>query len=84
MCIRVIMHFFYSGIDVKRTICKGCRSILIPGKTAKVRVRRKPTHHVRWTCEKCHTFRIFNTKSTYTLWSEQPEALVETLEYGSK
>lgn len=31
---------------------------------------------MRWTCLHCGSFRIFNTKPNYKLWSEKPEALV--------
>jgi RNase P subunit RPR2 len=33
---------FRSSIDVKRTICKGCHVVLLPGKTSKTVVDKSP------------------------------------------
>jgi hypothetical protein len=38
------MHRPVSDPAVKRTICKGCDTILIPGSTASVRVKSEFTH----------------------------------------
>lgn len=42
---------------VKRTLCKGCNAVLIPGGTARVRVKGSSTHsHVMtYTCRTCST-----------------------------
>ncbi|KAI5123981.1 hypothetical protein M0805_006393 [Coniferiporia weirii] len=41
--------------SVKRTLCKGCNGILMPGVTAKVRVKPLPSHGhaVNYTCMNC-------------------------------
>ncbi|KAG9048755.1 hypothetical protein FS837_012118 [Tulasnella sp. UAMH 9824] len=41
--------------SVKRTICKGCQAVLIPGVTAKVRTKSSRTHkHItRYICQQC-------------------------------
>ncbi|XP_026541681.1 ribonuclease P protein subunit p21 [Notechis scutatus] len=64
--------------SVKRTICKSCFSLLIPGVTSTVRQRRR--RHQRWTvvrCLNCGLSKRFLSKPDYKLWSEQPEALLE-------
>ncbi|KAH9948932.1 Rpr2-domain-containing protein [Amylocystis lapponica] len=44
---------------LKRTLCKGCFSVLIPGSTATVRVHPSPSHghSMAYTCTACHTVR---------------------------
>ncbi|KAJ3855244.1 RNAse P Rpr2/Rpp21/SNM1 subunit domain-containing protein [Lentinula lateritia] len=47
--------------SVKRTLCKGCNLVLVPGSTASVRMRRSSTHgHIMiYTCSGCkHYARI--------------------------
>ncbi|EJD03012.1 Rpr2-domain-containing protein [Fomitiporia mediterranea MF3/22] len=41
--------------SVKRTLCKGCNTLLMPGVTAKVRVKPLPSHGhaVNYTCMHC-------------------------------
>lgn len=63
---------------VKRTICKKCNSLLIPGISAKVRIRKKRS---LWHCNKCHATKSFNCQSNYKLWIEDPKSIVEILEY---
>lgn len=45
--------------SVKRTICKGCDTLLIPGVTATVRSKFSPSHQklVRFSCLNCKTTR---------------------------
>ncbi|KAG9005250.1 hypothetical protein FRB94_001668 [Tulasnella sp. JGI-2019a] len=47
--------------SVKRTICKTCQMVLIPGISATVRVKSSPSHGhaARYTCTACHTSRSF-------------------------
>ncbi|ETE70560.1 Ribonuclease P protein subunit p21, partial [Ophiophagus hannah] len=64
--------------SVKRTICKSCFSLLIPGVSSTVRQRKR--RHQRWTvvqCLNCGLSKRFLSKPDYKLWSEQPEALLE-------
>ncbi|KII92605.1 hypothetical protein PLICRDRAFT_172677 [Plicaturopsis crispa FD-325 SS-3] len=44
---------------VKRTLCKGCNTVLVPGSTANVRVRSSSSHGhiVVYTCLSCTTTR---------------------------
>ncbi|XP_060615366.2 ribonuclease P protein subunit p21 [Anolis sagrei] len=64
--------------SVKRTICKSCFSLLVPGVSATVRQRKR--RNQRWTavqCLKCGLTKRFLSNPNYKLWSEQPEALLE-------
>jgi len=44
---------------VKRTLCKGCGTVLIPGSTSTVRIKPSSSHGhaVTYTCTKCKTSR---------------------------
>lgn len=71
---------FCRGIDIKRTICKKCRCLLIPGVTGKVRVKKK---NVYWTCNLCKDQRKYCiTNVHYDPWPLTSEAVVETLDYS--
>ncbi|XP_063147430.1 ribonuclease P protein subunit p21 [Candoia aspera] len=64
--------------SVKRTICKSCFSLLVPGVSSTVRQRK--CRHQRWTvvrCLNCGLTKRFLSKPDYKLWSEQPESLLE-------
>lgn len=39
---------------------------------------------VKWTCLVCNGTKRFPTKKGYSLWSDQPEALVEFFDYTPK
>lgn len=63
---------------IKRTICKGCYMLLIPGLTVKVRHRKKSK--IIWTCMYCGTLKRFPANnSNYKIWSECPDASIEIL-----
>ncbi|XP_053709833.1 ribonuclease P protein subunit p21 [Synchiropus splendidus] len=65
--------------SVKRTICKKCCSLLIPGVTATVRQRRK-NGKSRFTvvrCLSCGQSKTFLNNPDYCLWSDRPEAQQE-------
>jgi len=51
---------------VKRTICKGCQTVLIPGVTASVRIKPSAIHShlARYTCLACRTSRKFPAPPT--------------------
>lgn len=80
ICIILFLVIYYRGIEVKRTICKGCRSLLLPGITSKVRIKKKKViHH----CLICRTRKVFITKNkNYTPWTMKSESLAEILEYN--
>ncbi|KIM69069.1 hypothetical protein SCLCIDRAFT_1208488 [Scleroderma citrinum Foug A] len=45
--------------SVKRRLCKGCSSVLVPGMSAKVRIKNSASHDhlISYTCLACHTHR---------------------------
>ncbi|CAB50979.1 RNase P subunit Rpr2 [Schizosaccharomyces pombe] len=54
--------------DIKRTICKGCNSLLVPGKSCSIRFeepsRKNPSiDRVLWICKKCAFKKRFSDKS---------------------
>ncbi|XP_048345629.1 ribonuclease P protein subunit p21-like [Sphaerodactylus townsendi] len=64
--------------SVKRTICKSCFSLLVPGVSSTVRQRKR--RNQRWTvvrCLNCGLTKRFLSNPDYKLWSEQPESLLE-------
>ncbi|XP_075770346.1 ribonuclease P protein subunit p21 [Pelodiscus sinensis] len=64
--------------SVKRTICKSCSSLLVPGVSATVRQRSRRGR--RWTvvrCLRCSRTKRFPSDPAHKLWAEQPEALLE-------
>lgn len=64
--------------SVKRTICKACFSLLVPGVSSTVRQRKR--RNQRWTvvrCLNCGLSKRFLSNPDYKLWLEQPQALLE-------
>ncbi|XP_072028826.1 ribonuclease P protein subunit p21-like [Amphiura filiformis] len=59
---------------MKRTICKRCDLLLIPGVTATVRVRARREQHTVLTCLECKRVKRFTSRDDYKLWVEQPES----------
>lgn len=57
--------------SIKRTICKHCHTLLIPGITARVRVRRRRERHIVVTCLECQTIKRYLCRANYVLWSEK-------------
>uniref|UniRef100_A0A3Q3VPY9 Uncharacterized protein n=1 Tax=Mola mola TaxID=94237 RepID=A0A3Q3VPY9_MOLML len=65
--------------SVKRTLCKKCCSLLIPGVTATTRQRRKK-RKTRFTvvrCLSCGQTKPLLNNPNYCLWVDQPEAQLE-------
>ncbi|XP_051852076.1 ribonuclease P protein subunit p21 [Antechinus flavipes] len=61
--------------SVKRTLCRGCSSLLIPGLTCTQRQRRRQGQ--RWTvqtCLICRRSRRFLNDPKHQLWVDRPEA----------
>ncbi|XP_071485135.1 ribonuclease P protein subunit p21-like [Diadema antillarum] len=63
--------------DIKRTVCKKCSALLVPGVTATVRVRGRRQRHVVVRCLDCGTIKRFNSNDKHVLWVEKPEAAVQ-------
>ncbi|CAL8307134.1 unnamed protein product [Lota lota] len=65
--------------SVKRTLCKKCCSLLIPGVTATSRQRRK-NRATRFTvirCLSCGQTKKFLNNPEHCLWVDRPEAQME-------
>ncbi|XP_057372970.1 ribonuclease P protein subunit p21-like [Daphnia carinata] len=69
--------------SLKRTMCKGCKVLLIPGKTAEVSIQKPMTSKKKkrqkkynkiqvWKCLLCQCVKNYILKSDYVLWSEHP------------
>lgn len=71
-------------MELKRSICKGCYRVLLPGETARVRLKKKPQRHMRWTCLHCGSWKVFNTKKGYEVWSEKMDSLGEKANENNK
>lgn len=56
--------------QVKRTVCKGCEGLLLPGVTARVRVLKKPASVIEWRCMRCQTCKKFPSIRHYEAWFE--------------
>ncbi|KAJ3649235.1 hypothetical protein Zmor_020988 [Zophobas morio] len=66
-------------IDLKRTLCKGCRSLLLAGVNCKVRIKKKRSI---WICTNCSTSKVFDLRNPdYQPWPQQAESLVEVIDY---
>ncbi|XP_012539312.1 ribonuclease P protein subunit rpr2 [Monomorium pharaonis] len=71
--------------NLKRTMCKYCRSPLIPGETARVRLVSKPIKGIKWTCLTCMMYtKRYPMKKEYKLWIDQPESVAEILDFTPK
>jgi len=45
--------------DLRRRVCRGCKGLLVPGETSRVRIRQEREPHVAVTCLRCgHVTRI--------------------------
>lgn len=78
----VIKLTFFSDPFLKRQICKRCRGPLLPGQTAKVKVTgKKKSTMVMWQCMQCKFVKNYPASSSKKLWLEQPESVIEKLEY---
>ncbi|XP_021562939.1 ribonuclease P protein subunit p21 isoform X2 [Carlito syrichta] len=61
--------------SVKRTLCRGCSSLLVPGLTCTQRQRRH--RRQRWTvktCLTCWRCQRFLNDPGHLLWGDRPEA----------
>ncbi|XP_002131371.2 ribonuclease P protein subunit p21 [Ciona intestinalis] len=63
---------------VKRTICKHCDLLLIPGVTCTYRNKGKPKQTVV-TCQGCGTFRRYLLNIDNKLWHDKPENIANVV-----
>ncbi|XP_067878143.1 ribonuclease P protein subunit p21 [Heterodontus francisci] len=64
--------------SVKRTLCKRCSSLLLPGVTATVRLRKRSQRMTVVRCLSCGLTKRFPNKPGYSLWAERPEAQLQS------
>lgn len=57
--------------SIKRTVCKCCHVVLVPGVTATVRVRQKRERHIVVKCLCCKTIKRYLCRPGHVLWSER-------------
>ncbi|CAH0551288.1 unnamed protein product [Brassicogethes aeneus] len=66
-------------IPIKRTICKGCRSLLLAGVTCTVRIKKK---RAIWKCVKCNVEKRFDARREHVPWTQNKDSVVEILDYN--
>ncbi|KAF8149498.1 RNAse P Rpr2/Rpp21/SNM1 subunit domain-containing protein [Crassisporium funariophilum] len=73
-CMRVVGEKTTVKMDpaVKRSLCSGCSTTLVPGSTASVRVKRSPCHGhiIVYTCLHCKTSKRIPSPPTIPLSSQ--------------
>ncbi|XP_076075567.1 ribonuclease P protein subunit p21-like isoform X2 [Mytilus galloprovincialis] len=67
-------------VDIKRTMCKKCCVLLIPGVTAIVRTKSKKEKHLVVTCLECDTVKRFLLRKDYKLWLDNPQAWLDHIQ----
>lgn len=61
---------------LKRQMCKGCGSSILPAVSSICRLRKNRQKHLVLTCNKCKTIKRFITNGNYMLWSENPKSVI--------
>jgi ribonuclease P protein subunit RPR2 len=64
---------------IKRTLCKGCNNLMVPGTTARVRIKKINRGQTQHICTQCLTVKRFNLKKEHKLWYEKEESVVEVI-----
>uniref|UniRef100_V9LGR8 Ribonuclease P protein subunit p21-like protein n=2 Tax=Callorhinchus milii TaxID=7868 RepID=V9LGR8_CALMI len=63
--------------SVKRTICKRCSALLIPGISCTIRQRKKNRPVTVIRCVTCGLTKRFENRRDYQVWSEHSEAQLQ-------
>uniref|UniRef100_UPI00398F26EE ribonuclease P protein subunit p21 n=1 Tax=Pristiophorus japonicus TaxID=55135 RepID=UPI00398F26EE len=74
ICKRLVLR---QDPSVKRTVCKRCSSLLVPGLTAKVRQRKRSQRLTVVNCLTCGLTKRFPHNPGYCLWADRPEAQLQ-------
>jgi len=69
--------------SIKRTICKRCETILLPGATSRIRIKSRPEPHLQIMCTECNASKNYSARKGYKLFSEQPENIFGSNELSS-
>ncbi|CAG8790171.1 43883_t:CDS:10 [Gigaspora margarita] len=64
--------------SIKRTLCKRCDSVLLPGVTSQIRIKSKPEPQLQMMCTQCGTARGYPIRKGYQLFSEKSENIYGT------
>eukprot|EP00731_Ephydatia_muelleri_P029241 Em0020g885a len=70
--------------SIKRTLCKGCDSLLIPGITCTSRLQARRQKHVSVTCLTCSKVKRFVIDQEHTLWTERSENVASSGDTASQ
>lgn len=65
--------------EIKRNICKGCNTILIPGKTVTCRTIKKSKGTIKWSCKFCGKSKMYKKNNNNCMWSENSKYLLQTI-----
>eukprot|EP00123_Amoebidium_parasiticum_P000739 comp11626_c0_seq1/m.6131 comp11626_c0_seq1/g.6131 ORF comp11626_c0_seq1/g.6131 comp11626_c0_seq1/m.6131 type:complete len:376 (-) comp11626_c0_seq1:615-1742(-) len=57
--------------NIKRSICKRCNCLLVPGLTSTVRLQSHRETHTVVTCKECGYVRRYNMREGHVLWTER-------------
>ncbi|XP_065899312.1 ribonuclease P protein subunit p21-like [Dysidea avara] len=63
--------------SMKRTVCKRCNTLLIPGKTSSSRLRSRREKHVVVKCWTCGMVKRYKTAPGYALWCDRSENIIQ-------
>lgn len=59
--------------NLKRTLCKSCDMLLIPGISSKVRLKEGKMEILIVECLNCNTIKRFPCQKDFSLWHDKPE-----------
>ncbi|XP_076464320.1 ribonuclease P protein subunit p21-like [Babylonia areolata] len=60
--------------EIKRSICRKCYMLLVPGITSSCKIKKKGEKQTAVSCLHCGSVKHFPWKKNYQLWVEKPEA----------
>lgn len=67
--------------EIKRNICKGCNTMLIPGTTVTCRMVKKTKGVIKWSCKFCGKSKIYKKNNNNCIWSENSKFLLQITKY---
>ncbi|CAG8651017.1 13135_t:CDS:2 [Acaulospora morrowiae] len=59
--------------SIKRTLCRRCETLLLPGVTSRVRIKSSSEKNLQIKCTQCNVTRKIPTRKGYVLFSEKRE-----------
>ena len=61
--------------NIKRSLCKKCDLLLLPGLTSTLRLGSKRQKHIIIKCNDCGAIKRFLSSSSYVLFTENPNSI---------